>query len=163
MKRAGNLFDAVVDRDNLRLAFYQASRGKRARPEVRDFADHFEERLAEMAARLHAGTIPAGQFRQFVIHDPKERVITAPCFPERVLHHALMNVGEPHLDRWLIADTFACTGAVQAGRPHYGNRVAGWHWLGCGPSPPGRGTSWPTGGWALLRNSFFAVRLGNVP
>ena len=35
-------------------------------------------------------------------------MITAPCFPERVLHHAIMNVCEPVFERWLIADTFAC-------------------------------------------------------
>jgi hypothetical protein len=35
-------------------------------------------------------------------------VITAPCFEERVLHHAIMNVCEPAMDRWLIDDTFAC-------------------------------------------------------
>ena len=49
-----------------------------------------------------------GRFRQFVIRDPKERIISAPPFAERVLHHALMNVCEPHLERWLIPDTFAC-------------------------------------------------------
>ena len=43
-----------------------------------------------------------------MIFDPKERLITAPCFEERVVHHAIMNVVEPHLDRWLIDDTFAC-------------------------------------------------------
>jgi hypothetical protein len=43
-----------------------------------------------------------------VIRDPKERIITAPCFEERVVHHAIMNVCEPILDRWLIDDTFAC-------------------------------------------------------
>ena len=43
-----------------------------------------------------------------MIRDPKVRVITAPCFEERVLHHAIMNVCEPVLDSWLIDDTFAC-------------------------------------------------------
>ena len=37
----------------------------------------------------------------------KERLITAPCFRERVLHHAIMNVCEPVFERWLIDDTFA--------------------------------------------------------
>ena len=35
-------------------------------------------------------------------------MITAPCFRERVLHHAIMNVCEPVFERRLIADTFAC-------------------------------------------------------
>ena len=108
MKRAGNLFESVLDRENLRLAFHKAMRGKRARAEVREFAQDLDRRLDEMAVQLRAGTFPVGRFHQFVIHDPKERIITAPCFAERVLHHALMNVCEPHLERWLIADTYAC-------------------------------------------------------
>ena len=51
---------------------------------------------------------PVGRFSQFVIHDPKERIITAPCFAERVLHHAVMNVCEPKFEQWLINDTYAC-------------------------------------------------------
>jgi hypothetical protein len=43
-----------------------------------------------------------------VIFDPKERIITAPCFGERILHHAIMNVCEPHFERWLIHDSYAC-------------------------------------------------------
>jgi RNA-directed DNA polymerase len=108
MRRAGQLFDHIIDRDNLRLAFAKALRGKRSRPEAREFARHLDRNLPDMAAGLRAGTFPVGRFRQFVIHDPKERVITAPCFAERVLHHAVVNVCEPHLERWLVPDTYAC-------------------------------------------------------
>jgi hypothetical protein len=56
----------------------------------------------------HESLLPVVQDESLVVHDPKERVITAPCFAERVLHHAIMNVCEPVFDRWLIDDTFAC-------------------------------------------------------
>jgi hypothetical protein len=108
MKRAGRLFDLILDRENLRLAFFKACRGKRGRPEVYRFAAELDLRLDNMAAQLSQGTFPVGRCFQFVIHDPKERIITAPCFPERVLHHAIMNVCEPFLERWLIDDTYAC-------------------------------------------------------
>lgn len=35
MKRAGRLFESILDRDNLRLAFYKSLRGKRDRPDAR--------------------------------------------------------------------------------------------------------------------------------
>lgn len=108
MRRAGHLFEQILDRDNLRLAFHKALRGKRSRADARAFGQDLDRRLEEMAAQLQAGTFPVGRFSQFVVHDPKERIITAPCFAERVLHHAITNVCEPLLDRWLIADTFAC-------------------------------------------------------
>ena len=61
-----------------------------------------------MRVGILSGDYPVGQYQRFVVHDPKERVIYAASFPERVLHHALMNVCEPFFERWLIHDTYAC-------------------------------------------------------
>lgn len=108
MRRMGNLFERILDRDTLRLAFYRAARGKRGRPEIEAFAADAEGRLAAIAKGLRTAKFPLGRFRQFVIRDPKRRIITAPCFEERVVHHAIVGVCEPVFDRWLIDDTFAC-------------------------------------------------------
>lgn len=108
MKRMGNLFDQIVERANLRLAVHKALRGKRHRPDARAFTEHLDDRLTWMAKALREDAFPVGLMRQFTIFDPKERRITAPCFRERVLHHAIMNVCEPVFERGLIDDTFAC-------------------------------------------------------
>ncbi len=108
MRRTGHLFEAIVDHDNLRQAFARACRGKRHSREAREFASQLDTRLHDMAHQLRFGDFAVGRYRQFVIHDPKERIITAPCFAERVLHHAIMNVCEPVFERRLIDDTFAC-------------------------------------------------------
>ena len=108
MKRVGGIFDAVVDRDNLREAFLKASRGKRHRADQRRYAAHLAEELERLRAGLLNLDYPVGSYARFTIHDPKEREISVAPFAERVLHHALMNVCEPHFDRWLIADTYAC-------------------------------------------------------
>jgi RNA-directed DNA polymerase len=108
MKRIGNLLEAIADRDNLRLAFSKAVRGKRHSLEARRFAEDLEGQVRHVRELLLDGVFPVGKFQQFVICDPKERIITAPCFLERVLHHAIMNVCEPHFDSWLIHDTYAC-------------------------------------------------------
>jgi RNA-directed DNA polymerase len=108
MNRARKLFDAILERDNLRLAVARALRGKRGRADARAYVAALESNLDALAAGLRAGDYPLGRARQFVIRDPKERIITAPAFDERVLHHAAMNVCEPHFERWLVPDTFAC-------------------------------------------------------
>jgi hypothetical protein len=108
MKRTGNLFERALDRDNLRLAVGRAMRGKRDHPEVQAFLRDLDGRLEEMADQLRTGLFVLGRYRQFIRFDPKERIITAPCFAERVLHHAVINVCEPAFERWLIADTVAC-------------------------------------------------------
>lgn len=108
MKRSGDLWQKIVDRDNLRLAVTKALRGKRHRPDARKFVSHLEDNLQRMADELEAESVVLGRHVQFVIHDPKERLITAPCFEERVVHHAMINVCEPLFERWLIDDSFAC-------------------------------------------------------
>ncbi len=108
MKRVGYLFDDVVGMDNLRLAFWKASRGKRARDDQHAFAQNLEENLQAIRRGLIDGSYPIGNYRRFTVYEPKERLICAAAFPERVLHHALMNVCEPWIEKWLIFDTYAC-------------------------------------------------------
>jgi retron-type reverse transcriptase len=108
MKRIGRLLEPILERDNLRLAFYRAARGKRATPEVIAFSADLDRTLTGMADEVRAGTFVVGRYRQFVIQDPKERIITAPCFAERVLHHALVAVCEPYFERWQLFDSYAC-------------------------------------------------------
>jgi hypothetical protein len=108
MKRYGHLWEQILERENLRLAYLRAVRGKRHRPDARQFVADLDVNLATLAAQIANGSVELGRSQQFVIRDPKERIITAPCFEERVLHHAVMNVCEPLLDRWLICDTYAC-------------------------------------------------------
>ena len=100
--------ERVLDRENLREAYARAARGKRTKRDAAAFGERLEENLAELASELAAGTYEVGPYHQFTIFDPKERTITAPCFRDRVLHHALTLVCEPVFERFLIADTFAC-------------------------------------------------------
>lgn len=108
MKREGNCIARIAERDNLQLAYWKASRGRRAAADVVAFGRDLDERLATMAREIEDGTIDVGRFTHFEIRDPKPRRIFAPAFRERVLHHAIMNVCEPRLERYLVADTFAC-------------------------------------------------------
>lgn len=108
MKRLGHVFDSAVEPENLKLAFWKASRGKRARADQRAFAANLEPELANLRRVMLDGSYPVGNYRRFTVYEPKERIICAAAFPERVLHHALMNVLEPWLEKKLIYDTYAC-------------------------------------------------------
>ncbi len=108
MKRTGRLFDAILTRDNVREALHRALKGKRHQAEVRDWSSQLDTNIDRIIQQLRDQTFSFGRFHQFMIHDPKERLITAPCFEERVVHHAVIKIVEPHLERWLIDDSFAC-------------------------------------------------------
>jgi RNA-directed DNA polymerase len=67
-----------------------------------------EEELLRLQYDLRQGAYEPGPCHHFRIHDPKERVISAALFRDRVVHHALCNVIEPLLDRSFILDSYAC-------------------------------------------------------
>ena len=96
MKRVAILFDAILERENLRLAFWKHPRANAT--DTRSARLHAAGNPTQgNGGSLRSGDFPVGRFHQFIIRDPKERIITAPCLPERILHHAIMNVCEPVL------------------------------------------------------------------
>lgn len=108
MKRHGQLMTQIADAENLRLAFWKAAKGKRGKADCLAFRERLDENLATLAAELSSGEVPLGDYHYFKVHDPKERLICAASFRERVLHHALMNVCEPVLERAAVFDSYAC-------------------------------------------------------
>lgn len=108
MKRHGNLWPSIIDRQNLVWAAHRAARGKRGKLEVCRFWTDFDASIDQLRQELVAGTFAVGCFNTFKVFDPKERTIHAARFVERVFHHALMRLCEPVLDRRLIYHTYAC-------------------------------------------------------
>ncbi len=108
MKRAGNLYPSIADRDNLHEAFCKAAKGKRKRPDVVEFQRNYYDNIETMLLQLRACEPDIGHYRYFTVRDPKVRRICAASFPERVLHHAVMNVCEPVLEKYAIFDSYAC-------------------------------------------------------
>ncbi|MCB9759499.1 MAG: group II intron reverse transcriptase domain-containing protein [Alphaproteobacteria bacterium] len=110
--------------DTLAWAFWRASRGFQERPAVRSMGADLDAELARLGERLRAGAAPAGRWRRFTIHDPKRREILAPCFRDRVVHHAILRHVGPVLERALVDDTYACRpgrgtlAAVQRAQEH---------------------------------------------
>ena len=108
MRRAGNLWSGVLDRDTLLLAFWKAARGKRGTLEVRRFASSLDQNLERLREEVAGGIFELGRHRVFKVYEPKERTIHAARFVERVFHHALMAVCEPVFERQAVFHSYAC-------------------------------------------------------
>ncbi|MEI2783180.1 MAG: hypothetical protein V9H25_18850 [Candidatus Competibacter sp.] len=108
MRRSRVGLAAIADWHNLAAAFWRAARGKGQRDDVRRFRADLNGELARLRESLLDGSVEVGRMRSFHIRDPKPRIIHAPCFRERVLHHAVMAHVGPVLDRALVDDTYAC-------------------------------------------------------
>ncbi len=99
---------AIADPENLREAFLKAIRGKRGKTDCRAFQERLGENLMLLREDLLAGSVRVGDYHLFQILDPKERTICAASFRQRVLHHAVMAVCEPALERAAVFDSYAC-------------------------------------------------------
>lgn len=108
MKRTGNLYAQIACQDNIRLAFLKAAKGKQSRRDVIAFRRNLEENVTRLRIQLEERKPDIGHYRYFDVFDPKKRRICAASFPERVLHHAMMNVCEPVLESYAIYDSYAC-------------------------------------------------------
>ena len=108
MRRRGGFWPTVTSFDNLQRAALRAARGKRRKLGIARFLADLEPEILALQRALRAGTWRPGRPTTFEIHDPKRRTITAAPFPDRVVHHALIDVLEPVLDARMIEDSFAC-------------------------------------------------------
>lgn len=66
MKRAGHLMESIADLDNLNLAYYKASRGKRGKSDVAAFAKCIDENLQKLRRQLLSGDFDIGHYRYFL-------------------------------------------------------------------------------------------------
>src|SRR5690606_13045706 len=57
---------------------------------------------------LLSKTYTTSPYSKFTIYEPKEREISCLPFPDRIVHHAVMNILEPVFTSMFTADTYSC-------------------------------------------------------
>jgi retron-type reverse transcriptase len=102
------LWDSFIDFENIYRGHHAAARGKRYRDEVLAFKANLEDNLFLLIDDLRCDSYVPLPLRQFWITDPKRRLISAPAFRDRVVHHALVQIIEPVFERRFINESFAC-------------------------------------------------------
>lgn len=109
MKRIGNLFDKIVSIENLQLADTKARRGKLLSYGVRKHDVNRDANIQALHESLVAGTFHTSEYHVFTIFEPKERqIFQLPYYPDRIVHHAVMNIVEPIWVSIFTNDTYSC-------------------------------------------------------
>ncbi len=109
MKRIGNLYERIISIDNLRLADEKARKGKLQSYGVRVHDRNREANILALHDTLKRRAFKNSEYSTFTIFEPKERLIfRLPYYPDRILHHAIMNVLEPIWVGVFTTDTYSC-------------------------------------------------------
>lgn len=126
MKRIGNLYQKIISIENLKLADQKARKGKSELVAVklptgetifkhelpygiRLFDKNKEENLLKLHEALLTKMFKTSPYEVFPIYEPKERIIyRLPYYPDRIVHHAIMNILEPIWVRTFTHNTYSC-------------------------------------------------------
>jgi retron-type reverse transcriptase len=109
MKRKNNLYTSICSIDNLILADNNAMKGKAKQYGVIQHLKNRELNLKNLQQMLIEKTYTTSAYTTFKIRDPKEREIyQLPYYPDRITHHAVMNVLEPVFVSSFISHTYSC-------------------------------------------------------
>jgi RNA-directed DNA polymerase len=108
LKRIGYLYEKIYDYENLKLAHKNAQKSKRYYRDVIKVNENEEYYLLELQNQLKNKTFKNGKYHIFKkIDKGKEREIySLPYFPDRILHHAILQILEPIWKKILIKDTY---------------------------------------------------------
>ena len=101
-------WDEITSFANLCRAAKRAARAKRRVAGAARFLERLEPEVLALQRELVEGRWRPSRPVRFTIRDPKERVITAAPFRDRVVHHALIDPLEVRLDAALVPQSFAC-------------------------------------------------------
>lgn len=109
MKKWRNLFDKITDLDNIILAHHRARKNKIHRDDVIKVDKDVIAHCKEIQKMLINATYRTSEYYTFKLYEPKERIIfKLPYYPDRIIHHAIMNILEPLWLNQLIPQTYSC-------------------------------------------------------
>ena len=107
MRRHNHLYEKILSFQNLLKSARLAQRGKRFKYATARFNFYLEKELWGLWNQLMEKSYVPGKYRHFFIYEPKQRMISAAPYRDRVLHHAIHNVLEPIFEPTFIHDSYA--------------------------------------------------------
>lgn len=108
-KKYKNLLEEITNIDNIRLAYKKAvAGGNRYGLSHLNFKENLEHNLFIIQEELKSGSYVVGEYYQFKVYEPKERLIHALPFRDRVVQHAIHNVINPIFEKTFYPCSYAC-------------------------------------------------------
>lgn len=108
MKTEKGLHEKICTFENANISFHKAAKCKRFNEEVLAFSLVKEEELLRAKHELETLTYKQGEYSIFKVFEPKERLIMALPFYDRVIQHMINNQIAPVYERGFYTHSYAC-------------------------------------------------------
>ena len=109
MKRHGNLWNKIIEKENLYLAFCKAKKGKAYQRGVLEFEKDVQGNIDKLHTMLVNKTFTTAEYKSKIVHEPKKRKIyILPFFPDRIVQHALLKIIIPIWNNLMMYNSYAC-------------------------------------------------------
>lgn len=109
MKRINYLYEQIISIKNLQLAAMKARKGKEKQKGVKMFDKDKDNKIKTLHEVLQDEKFKTSPYTVFTIFEPKERkIFRLPFFPDRIVHHAIMNILEPIWTKIFTYNTYSC-------------------------------------------------------
>lgn len=107
-KKIKNIYPQIYNFENLYLAYKEARKSKKFTNQVLKFSLQLESNLIQIQNELIHKTYTPGEYHQFYVYEPKQRLIMALPFKDRVVQWAVYRQINPIFDSIFYEYSCAC-------------------------------------------------------
>lgn len=108
-KKIKNCFDENITFAKFLAAYKRAKLQKTYKKEVIEFEMSLENNLTNLMRKIQNGTYRLGKYYQFTVYEPKERIIQALPFVDRIVHQWYVEEFiKPYIVPKFISTSYAC-------------------------------------------------------
>ncbi|MDY0235054.1 MAG: reverse transcriptase/maturase family protein [Gudongella sp.] len=108
-KKHNDLFIKIIDKENIIKAYKKALKGKgKYNPEAMEFSLNESENINNLIRSLEDETYKFDGYIRFPVFEPKERIVDAPHFKDKIVQLAINNVLKEIYNPTFIFDSYAC-------------------------------------------------------
>ena len=111
MKRERGIMRLVYSNKNLKAAEHKSQLGKKQKYGCRKYNKNCRKNFNNLRDMLIEGTFHTSPYKTFTIRADQGKmrdISKLPYYPDRIVHHAIVNVIEKKRVRSFIRDTFCC-------------------------------------------------------
>ena len=128
-----NIFDEIIKLSNFKHGYSRTQKtNTKYKQASLNFSDDLIYNLEQLRQEVADGSYKPYGYNIFKVHEPKERVIAAPKFKDKIIQFAVHNVINDDFERKFIYDSYACIKGkgthAAADRIQHFLRKAKWQW-----------------------------------